>query len=45
MEWNRAALSDLYTFLSQKNTRAFIIQVDGKIVVEKYWGMELTGIS
>jgi CubicO group peptidase (beta-lactamase class C family) len=43
MGWNSNSLSDLYTFLSQKNTRAFIILVNGKIVVEKYWGMEITG--
>jgi CubicO group peptidase (beta-lactamase class C family) len=41
--WNTSALTDLNTFLSQKNTRAFIILVNGKIAVEQYYGMELTG--
>jgi len=41
--WNATALTDLYTFLSQKNTRAFIILVDGKIAAEQYGGIELTG--
>lgn len=36
--WNEAELNNLYTYLEQKNTKAFIILKDGKIVVEKYYG-------
>ncbi|MBI5011070.1 MAG: serine hydrolase [Bacteroidia bacterium] len=41
--WNTSTITDLSTFLSQKNTRAFIILVNGKIAVEQYYGIELTG--
>lgn len=41
--WNTNALTDLYTFLSQSNTRAFIILVNGRLAVEQYDGIELTG--
>lgn len=36
--WNTAALDNLYPFLERKNTKAFIILKDGKIVAEKYFG-------
>ena len=36
--WKEAALNDVYTYLQQKNTKAFIILKDGKIVTEKYFG-------
>lgn len=36
--WNETLLNDLYTYLQQKNTRAFIILKNGKIVSEKYFG-------
>ena len=36
--WNEAALNDLYTYLQQKNTKAFIILKNGKIVTERYFG-------
>lgn len=35
--WDTAQLSDLYQYLDQKNTKAFIILHNGKIVVEKYF--------
>lgn len=35
--WNVARLPGLYQWLSQANTRAFIILKDGKIVVEQYF--------
>ena len=38
LQWNIDALNDMYDFLSQNGTRALIILVDGKIVIEKYWG-------
>lgn len=38
LEWNMAAEQPLYDFLEEKNTDAFIILKDGKIVLEKYFG-------
>ena len=43
LEWDQEKLQDLYTFLEQNETRAFIVLKDGKMVVEKYWGQELQG--
>jgi len=36
--WNQTQLNDLYTYLEQKNTKAFLILKDGKIVAERYFG-------
>lgn len=36
--WNTAQLNDLYTYLQTKNTKAFLILKDGKIVAERYFG-------
>lgn len=36
--WNEGLFDDLYTYLAQKNTKAFLILKDGKIVREKYFG-------
>jgi hypothetical protein len=36
--WNITALNDLYPYLESKNTKAFIILKNGKIVAEKYFG-------
>lgn len=36
--WNTSGLPSLFDFLSENNTRAFIVLKDGKIVVEEYWG-------
>jgi CubicO group peptidase (beta-lactamase class C family) len=36
--WNTSLFSDLYTYLQQKHTKAFIILKNGKIVAEKYFG-------
>lgn len=38
LNWDAAAANDLYDFLSQNDTRGFIILSDGKIAIEKYWG-------
>ena len=35
--WDAGAATDLREFLDEKNTRAFIILVDGKIVMEEYF--------
>jgi CubicO group peptidase (beta-lactamase class C family) len=43
--WNTTALTDLYDFLDTHNTRAFIILVNGRIVVERYGGIEITGTN
>ncbi|OAQ39046.1 serine hydrolase [Pedobacter psychrophilus] len=36
--WDNSQLEQLYPYLTSKNTKAFIILKDGKIVVEKYFG-------
>ncbi len=36
--WNETELNNLYTYLDSKNTKAFIILKNGKIVVERYFG-------
>lgn len=36
--WNEGLFNDLYTYLAQKNTKAFLILKDGKIVQERYFG-------
>lgn len=36
--WNATALGNTYDFLEQKNTKAFIILYNGRIVAEKYFG-------
>ncbi len=38
LNWNATALNDVYTYLQQKNTKAFIILKNGKIVAERYFG-------
>jgi len=36
--WCTDSLNSLYTYLGQKNTKAFIVLKDGKIAMEKYYG-------
>ncbi|MER3497992.1 MAG: serine hydrolase [Chitinophagaceae bacterium] len=36
--WNESLVPDLYDFLQQKNTKAFIVLQNGRIVIEKYFG-------
>ena len=36
--WNEAQLNDLYSFLQSRNTKAFILLKNGKIVSERYFG-------
>ncbi|MFY7898995.1 MAG: serine hydrolase domain-containing protein [Chitinophagaceae bacterium] len=36
--WNESEINNLYTYLQQKNTKAFIILKNGEIVIEKYFG-------
>lgn len=37
LDWNNAALQDLYNYLEDKNTKGFMILQDGKIAVENYF--------
>jgi CubicO group peptidase (beta-lactamase class C family) len=36
--WNETELNNLYSYLQQKNTKAFLILKDGRIAAEKYFG-------
>ncbi len=36
--WNTAEIPELYSFLEDSDTRAFIVLKEGKIVFEQYWG-------
>jgi CubicO group peptidase (beta-lactamase class C family) len=36
--WNETQLSDLYSYLQTKGTKAFIVLKNGKIVTERYFG-------
>lgn len=36
--WNVQEINNLKTFLSENDTRAFVMLKDGKIVIEQYWG-------
>ena len=41
--WKTANLPALYDYLQQQDTRAFLVLKDGKIVLEKYFGLTLPG--
>jgi len=41
LNWSIAATDDLYDYLSENGTRAFILLYKGKIVIEKYWGQNI----
>jgi len=41
LNWNAKKIDDLYSFLENNGTRAFLILKDGKIVIEKYWGQNI----
>lgn len=43
--WNVANLQDVYDFLESQQTRAFLVLKDGKIVVEKYFGLNIQGTA
>lgn len=38
LNWNTAEIDNLYTYLQSKNTKAFIVLKNGRIVLEKYFG-------
>lgn len=41
LEWDAAALEELFEFLSENKTRAFVVLKNGRIVVEQYWGKNI----
>jgi CubicO group peptidase (beta-lactamase class C family) len=41
--WDAQKVTELQLFLEQNETRAFIVLVDGKIVIENYWNTNLQG--
>ncbi len=43
--WNEEATTQLYSFLENNGTRAFILLKDGKIVLEQYWGKTILNTS
>ncbi|MFY8037070.1 MAG: serine hydrolase domain-containing protein [Cyclobacteriaceae bacterium] len=43
--WNESKIADLKTYLQTSNTRAFLILVDGKIVMEEYFGKEFNNTT
>lgn len=38
LKWNQSSIDQLYTYLEEKNSKAFIVLKDGKIVLERYFG-------
>ncbi len=45
LDWDAAVLEELYDFLENNNTRAFMVLKDGKLVVEKYWGKNILNLT
>lgn len=45
LDWNTSELENLFTYLKENNTRAFIVLKDGKIVIEEYFGKNIIGTS
>ena len=43
--WNTAGIPELKKLLEDNGTRAFILLKDGKIIMEEYFGKNLTGIA
>ena len=43
--WSTTAVDNLLTYLETNNTRAFIILVEGRIVVEAYFGNNILGTT
>ncbi len=41
LKWNVTAADDLYDYLADNGTRAFIVLYKGKIAIEKYWGQNI----
>ncbi len=43
LNWRSEEIKNLFNFLSENQSRAFIILVNGKIAIEKYWGKNILG--
>jgi CubicO group peptidase (beta-lactamase class C family) len=43
LQWDAQKITELQMFLEVNETRAFIVLVDGKIVLENYWNDDLQG--
>ncbi len=43
LNWNEDQVDALYSYLEDSDTRAFIILKDGKIALEKYFGLNVLG--
>jgi len=45
LDWDETVLEELYNYLENSNSRAFLVLKDGRLVVEKYWGKNILNIS
>lgn len=45
MGWDADKVEELYQFLEENNTRAFILLKQGRIVLEQYWGKDILGLT
>lgn len=45
LNWNATKIPELLSLLENGKTRAFIILIDGKIVMENYWGKDLLNLT
>ncbi len=43
--WDESKIPDLVNFLQTTNTRAFLVLKNGKIVIEQYYGVQLTSAN
>lgn len=43
LNWNLQKTTELNDFMEQNETRAFIVLIDGRIVIENYWNQDLNG--
>jgi len=43
--WNEQGKADLIKLLDENGTRAFLVLIDGKIVMEEYFGKSILGLS
>lgn len=41
--WDTSLLPGLYNYLEMENSRAFVVLYHGRIVLEQYWGLNLSG--
>lgn len=43
--WDDGSLNEFYDYLETNNSRAFIVLKNGRIVIEKYWGSNITNTA